>query len=74
LSAETLALMALRAIEREARAVTGRQIACTVAPEVKAWLDGAEFDWRAALSNRIGMRWTLDSAPGPREKIDARAL
>ena len=74
LSVETLALMALRSIERESRAVTGRQIACTVAPEVKAWLDSAEIDWRAELSNRIGMRWTLDAAPGPREKIDARAL
>lgn len=74
LSVESVALMALRAIEREARAVTGRQIACTVAPEVKAWLDGAEFGWRADLTNRIGMRWTLDAAPGPREKIDARAL
>jgi len=74
LSVETLALMALRAIEREARAVTGRQIACTVAPEVKAWLDAAEFGWRAELSNRIGMRWTLDAAPGPRDRIDARAL
>jgi Ribonuclease G/E len=78
LSTETVALMALRAIEREARAVTGRQIACTVALDVKAWLDGTEFDWRAALSNRIGLRWTLDAAPKdqswPREKIDARAL
>lgn len=74
LSVETLALMALRAIEREARAQTGRQIACTVAPEVKAWLDAAVIDWRTALSNRIGMRWTLDSAPGARDKIDARAL
>ena len=74
LSVETVALMALRAIEREARAQTGRQIACTVAPEVKAWLDSAEIDWRGALSNRIGMRWALDSAPGPRDKIDARAL
>ncbi len=74
LSAETVALMALRAIEREARAQTGRQIACTVAPEVKAWLEGAEFDWRGELNNRIGMRWTLDAAPGAREKIDARAL
>lgn len=73
LSVESVALMALRAIEREARAVTGRQIVCTVAPEVKAWLDTAEIDWRAELSNRIGMRWTLDAAPGPREKIDARA-
>jgi len=74
LSAETVALMALRAIEREARTQTGRQIACTVAPEVKAWLDAAEFDWRGDLNNRIGMRWTLDATPGAREKIDARAL
>jgi Ribonuclease G/E len=74
LSAETVALMALRAIEREARAQTGRQIACTVAPDVKAWLDAAEFDWRGDLNNRIGMRWTLDAAAGAREKIDARAL
>lgn len=78
LSAETVALMALRAIEREARAQTGRQITCTVSPGVKAWLDSAEIDWRAQLSNRIGMRWTLDAAPHdvfwPRERIDARAL
>lgn len=74
LSAETVALMALRAIEREGWAQTGRQIACTVAPEVKAWLDAAEIDWRAQLSNRIGMRWSIDAAPGPRDRIDARAL
>jgi len=74
LSVETVALMALRAIEREARAQTGRQIACTIAPDVKAWLDTAEIDWRAQLSNRIGMRWTIDAAPGPRDRIDARAL
>ena len=74
MSAETVALMALRAIEREARAQTGRRIACTVAPDAKAWLDVAEFDWRGELNNRIGMRWTLEAAPGGREKIDARAL
>jgi ribonuclease E len=74
LSLETVALMALRGIEREARAQTGRQIACTVAPEVKAWLDAGEIDWRSELSNRIGMRWSIDAAPGPRDKIDARAL
>jgi len=78
LSAETVALMALRAIEREARASSGRQIACTVAPDVKAWLDNTEIGWRAEMSNRIGMRWTLDAAPKdtfwPRDKIDARAL
>ncbi len=74
LSVETVALMALRAIEREARASSGRQIACTVAPEVKAWLDAGEIDWRNELSGRIGMRWSIDATPGPRDKIDARAL
>ena len=78
LSIETVALMGLRAIEREARAQTGRQIACTIAPEVKAWLDAGEIDWRSELSNRIGMRWSIDAAPRevswPRDKIDARAL
>ncbi len=78
LSVETIALAALRAIEREGRAQAGRQIACTVAPEVKAWLDLGAIEWRAALSGRIGMRWALDAAaPGafwPRDKIDARAL
>ena len=78
LSVETVALMALRAVEREGRAQGGRQIACTVAPEVKAWLDSGVIDWRVELSNRIGMRWSLDAAPAgsewPRDKIDARAL
>ncbi len=78
LRTETAALMALRAIEREARATIGRQIACTVAHEVKAWLDAAEINWRAELSGRIGMRWMIEAAPGgafwPRDKIDARAL
>jgi len=74
LSVETVALMALRAIEREARAQGGRQIVCTVSPEVKAWLDAGEIDWHSELSNRIGMRWTIDAAPGPRDRIDARAL
>jgi ribonuclease E len=78
LRVETVALMALRAVEREARATSGRQIACTMAPEVKAWLDAGEIDWRAELSGRIGMRWRLDAAPPgafwPRDKIDARAL
>jgi ribonuclease E len=71
---ETLALMALRAIEREARATSGRHIACTVSPEVKAWLDGAEFDWRGALNNRIGVIWTIDAQTGTYDRIDARAL
>lgn len=74
LSPETLALTALRAIEREARTASGRQIVCTLSPEVKGWLDSAEIGWRAELSNRIGMRWNIEAAPGPRDRIDARAL
>jgi ribonuclease E len=74
LSVESLALAALRAVEREGGASPGRRIACTVAPAVKGWLDAWAFDWRAALDNRLGARWSLDAAPGPREKIDARAL
>ncbi|MBL8530691.1 MAG: ribonuclease E/G [Hyphomonadaceae bacterium] len=74
LSLETLALAAVRAIEREARVASGRQIVCSVSAEVKAWLDVAEIGWRAELSNRIGMRWTIEAAPGSRDRIDARAL
>jgi len=74
LSAESLALDALRAVEREMRAHAGREVACAVAPEVKAWLDGAMFDWRAQLSERIGVRWTVQAAPMAREQIDVRAL
>lgn len=73
LSAETIALSALRAIEREARAVTGRHIVCSVAPEIKAWLDAAPFDWRAGLSNRIGLRWSMEAVSGPRDRIDVKA-
>lgn len=74
LSAESVALAALRAIEREARVSSGRQIVCSVAPEVKAWLEAAEFDWRGEMQNRIGVRWSIEAAPGtPRERIDARA-
>ena len=73
-SAETVALTALRAIEREAGVARGRQVAASVSADVKAWLDAAAFDWRGALSDRIGTRWSLDAHAGPREKIDVRAL
>jgi Ribonuclease G/E len=75
-SVETVALAALRAIERDARAQPGRQIACTLAPDVKAWLDSGRIEWRAALSSRIGMLWKIEAAkdgPWPRDKIDVRA-
>jgi Ribonuclease G/E len=78
LSVESVALAALRAVERAARAQPGRQVACTLSAEVKAWLDSGRIDWRAQLSNRIGMRWNIEApaagAYWPRDKIDVRAL
>lgn len=76
LSVETVALMALRAIEREGRASTGRRIAGLVAPDVLAWLESASAPpWRAALTNKIGPRFTLEAKPGAlRGHIDVRAL
>ncbi len=74
-SAETIALMALRAIEREGRASTGRRIAATIALDVFAWLETTATPWRAALTNRIGPRFTVDAKDGaPRTRIDVRAL
>ncbi|MBY0563782.1 MAG: ribonuclease E/G [Hyphomonadaceae bacterium] len=72
LSAESLALMSLRAIEREARVHGGRQIACTVSAEVKTWLDAGEIDWAEALTERIGPRWRIEVGAGARDMIDAR--
>jgi Ribonuclease G/E len=77
LSVETAALAALRAVETESRAQPGRQIVCTLAPEVKTWLDSGRIEWRTALSNRIGMLWKIEAAKEgswPRDKIDVRAL
>ncbi|MGE3142201.1 MAG: ribonuclease E/G [Hyphomonadaceae bacterium] len=81
LSAETIALQALRAIEREARAQPSRRIAAQVTPEIMAWLEAAPIAWRAALANRIGPRFAVEAVPAPagaraamRERIDVRAL
>ena len=74
LSAESLALMALRAVEREAGAHGGRQIVCTVSAEVQAWLDAGEIAWREALTNRIGPRWRFETHAQARDVLDARAL
>lgn len=75
LSTESVALMALRAVEREGRAATSRRIAALVAPEVLAWLEASELPWRAALTGRIGPRFTLEAKAGAaRTLIDVRAL
>lgn len=75
LTAETVSLMALRAVEREARASAGRKIACQVSADVLAWLDSSGLNWRSELTNQIGPRFTLEAVPGlPRTRFDVRAL
>lgn len=76
-SVETVALKALRLIERAARSQPGREIACTLAPAAMAWLEQDQIAWRAELSARIGVRWGVEAAADahwPRDKIDVRAL
>lgn len=75
-SAETLALKALREIERELEAQPGRRVECTVSPAVLAWLEQTALDWRAQLAERIGVRWSVRAAAEPAwplEKIEVRA-
>lgn len=64
-TSETVALEALRAIEREATAKGGLRVRATLAPGAYEWLASDSIHWRAALDRRIGPRWEL--APGPTE-------
>jgi Ribonuclease G/E len=73
-SAETMALKALRGMEREARTARGREVIARVAPETAAWLEAATIGWRAALNQRIGPRWRIVAIPdGLREHLDVEA-
>jgi Ribonuclease G/E len=73
-SAETTALAALRAIERETATARGRRIVARVAAPVAAWLDAGDIPWRAALAARIGAHWEIETidAAAP-DAIDVRA-
>lgn len=74
-TAETIALKALRAMEREARQARGREVVARLAPEVVAWLEAGAIDWRPALQSRIGPRWRLVAEQGAsRERIDVEAV
>ncbi len=71
---ETVALEALRALERETAAVRGRKIVARVAREVADWLDSGVIAWRPALEARIGTLWEIEPADVARENIDVRAV
>jgi Ribonuclease G/E len=72
---ETVALRALRAMEREARSARGRDVTARLAPEVADWLERGVIDWRSALHARIGPRWRIIAEAGaPRERVDVEAV
>jgi Ribonuclease G/E len=74
-SAETVALEALRSIEREVAASRGRKVVAALATEVADWLAANHIDWRDALNARIGAYWEIEIAPNAlREKMDVRAV
>ena len=66
---ETLALRALRRIEREGRAHAGAQLTATVEPPAWNWLQSAPFDWQAELAERIGARFSVSE--GDRTEVSA---
>ncbi|WP_409434008.1 ribonuclease E/G [Litorimonas sp. RW-G-Af-16] len=56
---ETLAIRALRRLEREAKLNAGAQFELFVPKAIKIWLDTTDFDWVSRLNNRIGARYTI---------------
>ncbi len=74
-SVERAALETLRAIERAGWQDRGSRLVARVSPEVEAWLDHDHIGWRKALGDRIGERWTVESAPahGPRPDVRPQA-
>ncbi|MGB6230854.1 MAG: ribonuclease E/G [Litorimonas sp.] len=58
---ETRAIRALRQLEREAKASPGGQMTLSVPEDVMEWLDNAPFDWRGAMTERIGARFVVEA-------------
>ncbi len=71
---EREALDVLRLIETAGRQNRGARIAATLSEAAAAWLDQDVIDWRGALADRIGPRWTLNPKPGPPGQPDVRSL
>jgi len=56
---ETRALAALRQLEREGRAVRARPLVVRSASDIVSWLETAPFDWRRAMTDRLGARFSM---------------
>ena len=58
-TAETVALRSLRRLEREAGINAGAKMTLSVPESAWNWLDTAPFDWREAMTDRIGARFDV---------------
>ncbi|MBI1237452.1 MAG: ribonuclease E/G [Alphaproteobacteria bacterium] len=60
-STETLALTALRGLEKEAVANRATQLVLRTSAEIALWLEVDAMGWRGAMTDRIGPRFALES-------------
>lgn len=60
-STETLALAALRCLETEAVSNRAARLVLQTSAEIARWLEADTINWRAAMTDRIGPRYTLES-------------
>ncbi len=58
-TAETIALRALRQLEREGRANPGAKLTMTVRHHVMNWLEAGHIDWKTPLTERLGARFEI---------------
>jgi len=62
---ETIALRALRQLEREGRANPGAKLTMIVRHHIFNWLEESELDWKARLTNRLGARFEVIAGGKP---------
>jgi len=62
---QTLALRALRQLEREGRANPGAQLSMTVRHHVMNWLEAEHIGWKSPLTDRLGTRFTIEAGGTP---------
>lgn len=66
----TLAMQALKRLEREAVANPGAQLTLTVPHHVHPWLDEDLIGWQKAMADKIGARFKLEKGPQLSVKAD----
>lgn len=66
----SVAMLALRRLEREATVHPGAQLTLTVPPHVHPWLDEDTIGWKTAMNDKIGARFILEKGPKLEVKAD----